>query len=276
MPVEIGKYNLLTVSKVTEAGVFFDVDDQTVFLRRRSAPSVVNPGDELELFVFQDSEGKLVATTSKPIATVGECGYMKVLMENPSGAFMEWGVEKDLLVPFSEQKEKMYQGKYYLIYVFLDEVSGRPTGTTKINRFVNNDELLVKEGNQVDLLICDETDLGVKVIINNRHWGLLYHNEIFKKINKGDKVKGYIKKIRSENRIDVSLQEQGYDETFNASLQILKMLKEENGFLRLTDKSEPEIIYQVLEMSKKTFKKAVGALYKEKKIAIEDDGLRLL
>lgn len=276
MSIEIGKYNLLTISEETEVDFYFEEEGEIIKMPKKDTRGNFKAGDEVNVFLYTDLHGKLVATTSKPIAVVGECAYMEVKEESSIGAFLYWGIEKDLLVPFSQQKDTMREGNSYLVYIYIDDLTGRITATSKLQRYINNEELTVKEGDRVDLLVCHNTDLGTQVIVNNRHWGLLYKNEIFQKIHKGDKVKGYIKKIRPENKLDVSLQEQNYDEAVSASLKILKKLKDTGGFLPLTDKTEPGIIYNELQMSKKTFKKAVGTLFKERKIVIEESGLRLI
>lgn len=276
MSIEIGKYHLLNISRETGVDFIFEEEGEIIKLPKKDLREKLKVGDEVNVFLYTDLNGKLVATTSKPFATVGECAYMEVKEESSVGAFMYWGIEKDLLVPFSQQKDTMREGNSYLVYVYVDELTGRITGTSKLQRYINNEKLSVKEGEKVDLLICHNTDLGTQVIVNNRHWGLLYKNEIFQKIRRGDKVKGYIKKVREEGKLDVSLQEQGYDEVISASLKILKKLKEQKGFLPVTDKTDTGIIYNELQMSKKTFKKAVGALFKERKITLEDKGIRLV
>jgi uncharacterized protein len=275
--MEIGKFNLLTVKQVGAKMVqLASSEGEEISIRKKEFSDDIHEGDERNVFIYVDSEGKVTGTTRAPYATVGECAYMKAIQETSFGTFVDWGIEKDLLVPLSRQKEKMKEGSYYLIYVFIDDEHNRITGSTKLNDFISNETLSVKEGKEVNLLLCGDTPLGIKVIVNNKHWGLLYRNEIFKKLKKGDKTKGFIKKIREENKLDVSIQEQGYDEVFSASLIILKKLKEEDGFLPLTDKSEPGTIYHTLQMSKKTFKKAVGALFKDRIISLEEKGIRLI
>lgn len=276
MSIEIGKYHLLNIRKETGIDFIFEEEGESIKLPKKDLRNNLKVGDEVNVFIYTDLNGKLVATISKPFAMVGECAYMEVKEESSIGAFMYWGIEKDLLVPFSQQKDTMREGNSYLVYVYIDEQTGRITGTSKLKRYINNEELTVKEGEKVDLLICHNTDLGTQVIVNNKHWGLLYKNEIFQKIKRGDKLKGYIKKIREEGKLDVSLQEQSYDEAISASLKILKRLKEQQGFLPITDKTDPSIIYDELQMSKKTFKKAIGALFKERRIMLEDKGIRLI
>lgn len=274
--MELGKMNLCKVQKINEKGAELALEDKLVLLPKKNSPKSVREGYEVEVFIYHDNEGHWLATTSKPYAMLHECAYLKVKQETSIGAFMDWGIEKDLFVPFSQQKDRMKEGYSYLVYVYLDEQTNRITGSSKVNQFINNEYVEVKEGEEADLLICEETDLGTKVIVNNKHWGLLFKNEIFKKIKKGERTRGFIKKVREDGKLDVSLQEQGYDEVFSASLKVLKLLKDAGGTVGLTDKSDPEKIYDVLQMSKKTFKKAVGQLYKERKIVIEDNGIKLI
>ena len=192
------------------------------------------------------------------------------------GAFMKWGLDKHLLVPFSQQKEKMVKGESYIVYLYHDQMTDRLVGSSKIHPFLETENLTVKEGEEVDLLICNATPIGVNVIINNIHAGLIYQNEIFQNIKRGDRIKGYIKLIREDGKIDVSLQKQGYLNAIPDSAQlILERIKTQEGFLNLTDKSAPNEIYRQLQMSKKAFKKAVGALYKQKLIRLEKDGIYL-
>jgi uncharacterized protein len=277
MSIEIGKFNLLTVKEVRSAKVVMASDEgEEVIINKKNLSKEPERGDELNVFVYTDQEGNLTGTTSKPYAEVGEFAFMRVLEETTIGAFMDWGIEKDLYVPFSQQRDKMKQGFNYLIYVHFDEETGRIIGSSKVSQFIDNEAPKLKEGDEVNILICDQTDLGTKVIVENKYWGLLYRNEIFQKLKKGERTRGYIKKIREEGKLDVSLQEQGYDEIFSATLKLLKKLKEEGGFLPLTDKTEPVEIYKSVQMSKKVFKKAVGALYKEKKIALVENGIKLI
>lgn len=275
MPLDLGKLNLLTVAAIEDGVVqLASSDDETISLRKKELKKEVNEGDEVEVFIYSDAKGEPVATLKRPFAQVGEAAYLKVKQESSIGAFLDWGIEKDLFVPFNQQKDKMKEGGVYLVFVFIDDETNRITGSSKVNSFIYNDDLELKEGDAVNILICDETDLGIKVIVENKYWGVLYRNEIFQPIKKGDKTKGFIKKVREDGKLDVTLQEQGYDETFTASLKIQKLLKDAGGFINLTDKSDPEAIYQALQMSKKTFKKAIGLLYKERKITIESNGIK--
>jgi uncharacterized protein len=276
MPLKIGSLNTLKIKDIwTTLVKLVSEEGEEINLKKNEVEKAVKKGDSIDVFIYPDNDGRLIATTTIPIAMLNEFAFMRVIQETKIGAFLNWGLEKDLLVPFSRQKERMREGSLHLVYVTNDEETDRIVGTTKIESLLNNENLTVKEGEKVDILLCDRSDLGVTVIINNKHWGLLYNNEIFKRINKGEKVKGFVKKIREDGKIDVSLQEQGYDEVLNASKLVFDKLNEEGGFLPVNDKTEPDVIYHLFQMSKKIFKKALGKLYKDRKIEIEDNGIRL-
>jgi len=228
------------------------------------------------VFVYKDSEDRLIATTLTPKILLNQFAYLKVEMVTQHGAFLDWGLEKQLFVPFREQALKMSEEKSYIVYMYLDKKTARLAASSKINHFLDNSSLTVSIGDEVDILICDSTNLGINVIINHLHKGLLYHNELFEKVKTGDTRKGYIKKIREDNKIDVQLQKQGYGNIEPNALIILEKLKANTGFLALTDESSPEMISNQLEMSKKTFKKAIGLLYKQKLIHLEKTGIRMI
>jgi uncharacterized protein len=277
MALSVGKYNTFLIKNISGPAIKLQgVEGEELTVKKAAFREDLAVGDELHLFVYTDNEGGIVASAAEPNAVVGEFAYMKVVSETKLGAFLNWGIEKDLLVPFSRQKERMREGFFYLVYVLLDEQTGRVVGSSKIDEFLQNDEIKVTEGDRVSVLICDHSDLGYNVIVNNIHRGLIYKNEVFKRIKRGDRIKGFIKKVREDGKLDVSLTEQGYDEVFSESMKILNKLKEEGGFLPLNDKTEPEKIYKIMQMSKKTFKKAIGALYKNRKITIDDRGIKLI
>jgi predicted RNA-binding protein (virulence factor B family) len=207
---------------------------------------------------------------------VGEFAYLKVVSVNSMGAFLDWGMPKDLMAPFGEQKQKMKEGSSYLVMIYLDEKTNRLAATSKLGRFLNKKPAEYTEGEEAELLICEETDIGRRVIINKSHWGMLYKNEIFRKIECGQCVKGYIKKLRGDNKIDVALQRQGYKRTGELSERIIDELEKNEGFLALSSQSPPDEISKVFGVSKKSFKMALGALYKKRMISIEDDGIKLL
>ena len=275
--MNIGELNLLSAKRRTLNGYYLvDDEDNEVLLPNKYVPSGMVVGDEISVFIFKDSEDRITATTIIPNIMLNEFAVLEVIDINAVGAFLDWGLEKDLLVPYSEQNERMNIGKSYPVYLFLDESSQRLVASCKLNRYLESDEITVKNGEEVNLLICNQTDLGINVIINNLHQGLLYDNELFQAVTSGERLVGYVKLVRPDNKIDVSLQKQGYVNVEPNAEKILNKLKENDGFLNLTDKSDPIIILAKLEMSKKTFKKAIGALYKKKLIRIEDDGIHLV
>lgn len=275
--IAIGKYNTLKILRETNIGLYLGDGTEDVLLPNKYVPLQYEIGQEADVFVYLDHEERKVATTLEPYIYLNEFALLRVNYTNEFGAFMDWGMEKDLFVPFREQARKMEQGKRYLVYLYLDEQSNRLVGSSKTNQFLSNDELTVEEGDEVELLISHITEAGINVIINERHKGLIYQNEVFdENIRTGDRLPGYIKKIRPGNKIDVSLEKPGYEKVEPNAQKILDELKASRGFLRLNDDSSPDDIKTVLQMSKKTFKKAVGALYKDRLIEIKDDGIYLV
>ncbi|HML70290.1 MAG TPA: S1-like domain-containing RNA-binding protein [Macellibacteroides fermentans] len=275
--VEIGKYNTLKIVKDLDFGVYLDGgDDLEILLPARYVPRNVKPGDEVEVFIYHDNEGRIIATTAKPLAIVGEFQWMECKSVNDMGAFLEWGLMKDLLVPFREQKMPMREGKWYLVYVHLDHVTKRIVASARVDKFLDNIPPVYEFNQEVDLLVADETEIGYKVIINNLHWGLVYHNEIYRRLERGEHLKGYIKEVREDEKIDVSLTRLGYEKVEGIAGIILDALKVQKGFLPVHDKSPAEEIYSLFGCSKKSFKQAIGALYKKKLISIEPAGIRLI
>lgn len=275
--VEIGKYNILKIVKDLDFGVYLDGgDDLEILLPARYVPRNVKPGDEVEVFIYHDNEGRIIATTAKPLAIVGEFQWMECKSVNDMGAFLEWGLMKDLLVPFREQKMPMREGKWYLVYVHLDHVTKRIVASARVDKFLDKIPPVYEFNQEVDLLVADETEIGYKVIINNLHWGLVYHNEIYRRLERGEHLKGYIKEVREDEKIDVSLTRLGYEKVEGIAGIILDALKVQNGFLPVHDKSPAEEIYSLFGCSKKSFKQAIGALYKKKLISIEPTGIRLI
>lgn len=274
--VEIGKYNTLKIVKDLDFGVYLDGGNELeILLPARYVPKNVKPGDEVEVFIYHDNEGRIIATTAKPLAVVGEFKFMEVKSVNNIGAFLEWGLMKDLLVPFKEQKMPMREGKWYLVYVHQDHVTQRIVASARIDKYLDNVVPDYTPNQEVDLLVADETDIGYKVIINNLHWGLLYHNEVFRRLEKGEELKGYIKEVREDEKIDVSLTPLGYQKVEGIVGTILESLKAQGGFIAVHDKSEPDVIYSLFRCSKKAFKQAIGALYKQHYIILEEGGIRL-
>jgi len=276
--VEIGKYNTLRVVKEVDFGIYLDGGEEygEILMPSRYVPEDVKPDDELEVFIYNDSEDRVIATTEKPYAAVGEFKFLKVKAVNRFGAFLDWGLPKDLLVPFREQKAKMVEGGTYLVYVYLDDETDRIVASAKVDKFLDNKIPEYEEGEEVNLLVAEKTDLGYKVIIEGLHWGMIYENEIFTPVETGQYLKGYIKKVRDDDKIDVSLQKEGYDQVDGISKNILDKLKEAGGFLAVSDKSPADMIYHMFGISKKNFKKAIGALYKKKLIKLSKEGIKLI
>lgn len=274
--LEIGKYNTLKIVKDLDFGVYLDGgNEKEILLPARYVPKNVKPGDEVEVFIYHDNEGRLIATTARPLATVGEFKFMEVKSVNNTGAFLEWGLMKDLLVPFKEQKMPMREGRWYLVYVHLDHITGRIVASARINKYLDNVIPEYTFNQEVNLLVADETDIGYKVIINNLHWGLVYYNEVFRRLEKGEEIKGYIKEVREDEKIDVSLVPLGYQKIEGLAGTILESLKSQGGFIAVHDKSAPEVIQSLFQCSKKSFKQAIGALYKQHLITLENGGISL-
>ena len=274
--MELGKINSLVIDRDTAPGLFLqDEEGNDVLLPGKYIPETYEIGDRLDAFVYLDNEQRIIATTLKPLIQLHEFKWLRVNQVTKHGAFVDIGIEKDLFVPFKEQARPMQAGKHYLIYMFLDEKTDRLVGTSKINKFLDNSELTVAKFDEVDIIVSHMTDLGINVIINGKHRGMLYDNEVFQDLRVGDELKGIIKKIRPDNKIDVSLEQIGYRKIEPNAQKVLQTLEDNEGYLLLTDKSNPETIKQVLNMSKKTFKKAIGSLYKQRIIDIKEDGIYL-
>jgi predicted RNA-binding protein (virulence factor B family) len=272
----IGKINTLKVVKKQGADVYLDNGTSgKVLLADKKLPENCQVGDNLDVFVYVDSEGHLAATTKTPKAEVDDIAWLKVVSLNYVGAFLDWGLPKDLLVPFSEQHHEMEVGKSYLVKVFLDD-KNRIAATTKIDRFITDESVDFEAGQKVSLIIADKTELGFKAIVNNTHWGLLYQNELFQPLKRGQKLDGYIKQIRDDGKIDLILYQPGYGKVVSLTDNILNKLKQNNGTLMLSDKSPPEAIYAAFGVSKKVFKQAIGALYKKQLITIDKNGIKLV
>jgi hypothetical protein len=281
--IEIGKYNTLTILRDTKVGLFLGNETEDpegihdILLPNKYVPSQFEIGDDLTVFVYLDHEERPVATTLEPYIFLNEFALLRVNYVNQVGAFMDWGMEKDILVPFKEQARPMEKGKRYLVYLYMDEKTNRLVASSKTNQFLNNENLTVENGEEVDIIVSHITEIGINVIINEMHKGLVYKDEVYDDaIRTGDRMRGYIKTIRPDNKIDVSLHKLGYQNIEPNAQKILDELKASRGFLRLNDNSHPEDIKTVLKMSKKTFKKAIGSLYKERKIEMKDDGIYLI
>lgn len=273
--IEIGKYNILKILRDTRVGLFLGDESQDVLLPNKYVPKQFEIGEEIQVFVYLDHEERITATTLKPYIQLNQFAYLKVNYINQFGAFLDWGLEKDLFVPFKEQARKMEEGKRYLVFMYLDEKTNRLVASSKLNQFLEQEIIELEPGQEVDLIVSHITDLGINVIINSKYKGLLYKDEVFENLSPGKKLKGYIKNIREDNKIDVSLNKSGFEGIEENAQKVLDELKASNGFLRLHDNSHPEEIKTVLKMSKKTFKKAIGTLYKQKFITIKEDGIYL-
>ncbi len=275
--IETGRYNTLKVVKFVDFGVYLDGAERgEILLPARYVPEVCEVGQELEVFIYLDSEDRIIATTEKPYAQVGEFAMLGVNAVNNVGAFLDWGLMKDLLVPFREQKMNMVAGRSYLVYVYLDPDSGRIAASAKLEKFLDNVIPDYEPGQEVALIVESESTLGYNAIINQLHRGILYHDELPGPLKKGEQLKGYIKKIREDKKIDLSVYRPGYEQVDGVSKNILDQLKSAGGFLPLTDKSDAAAIFNQFGISKKVFKKAIGALYRERRILLEEKGIRLI
>mgnify|MGYP001245188856 FL=1 len=274
--IEIGKFNTLKILRDTEPGLFLgDGQDCEVLLPNRYVPQDFELDEMIDVFVYLDNEERLVAVTDIPYIQKGEFALLRCNAVNEFGAFMDWGMVKELFCPFVEQAFKMKEGGWYLVYCYLDEKTERLVASSKTNRFLTNNNLTVEMYEEVDLIVSHPSTLGMNVIINNSHLGLIYKDDIFKDLSIGDKIKGYIKKIREGNKIDVTLQKMGYRNIEPSAKELLKLISIHNGKLSITDKSSPEEIKSIAQMSKKSFKKAVGNLYKRRLISLKNDGIYL-
>lgn len=276
--VQLGQYNNLTVLRQVDFGVYLDGGDGLeILMPRRYVPEGTTEGQELRVFVYQDSEARLIATNEHPYATVGQFANLKINSVNQIGAFADWGTSKELLIPHREQAVKMEEGRRYIIYVYIDHISGRIVGTSKLDKHLGNVPPSYDEGEEVEALVWRRTPLGYKAIINHAHVGMLYDNQIFRDVRIGERLRAWVRNIREDDKIDLSLQPLGYRQMIDpAEAAVLKALHLHDGFMPLTDRSTPELIAFELQMSKKTFKKAIGSLYKQRRILILDNGLQLV
>lgn len=272
--INIGEYNLMKISREKTMGVFLDDGGEGILLPKRFVPPGAKLGDEVKVFLYHDSEDRVIATTQQPLGILGDIVKLKVVSVVPHGAFMDWGLMKDLFIPKSKMKNYMSVGGEYLVKIILDEKTGRLYATEKLEPFLSNEELTVAEKEEVDLLVYRETNIGFEVIINNRHKGILHRNEIYRPIEIGNRFRGFIKNILPENKIDVAAGKMGYHRVETETEKILRLLQENDGYLPFHDKSSPEEIYQFFQMSKKTFKMALGNLYKSRKIEFTKTGFK--
>ncbi|MBL7702765.1 MAG: RNA-binding protein [Ferruginibacter sp.] len=280
--IKVGEYNNLKVAREVDFGVYLDDGGEGILLPKRFAPKGVAAGDEVNVFLYHDGEERLIATTQKPKGILGDIVKLRCISVTNQGAFLDNGLMKDLFVPKSKQQQGMIPNGEYLVKIYLDEQTGRLAATEKIEPFLSNEGLTVKKLEVVDLVVYRRTDIGYVCIINNKHTGVLHHNEIYRNITVGDRFTGFIKKIYPEDkssdlryRIDVSSGKPGYNRVEDETEKILRLLKEHDGFLPYHDKSDPEEIYSFFGMSKKTFKMTTGNLYKQRKISFENNGIKL-
>lgn len=275
--MKLGEYNTLRILRLTTVGAYLgDEHDNDVLLPNKYVTQEMSVGEDINVFLYKDSEDRLVATTEKPYITLNEFAYLQVKQLTPFGAFLDWGLEKDLLVPFREQTSKLEEDKYYLIYLKLDEETNRLVATAKTNKYFTTDTSELEINQEVDLLICETFDLGVKIVVNGKFLGIIYHNDVNRKLRRGDYTKGFIYNIREDGKLDVRLEVSGYAKVEPNAEKLLAILNNRNGVLYLTDKSDPDDIRDAVGMSKKTFKQAVGNLYKQKKIRINPDSIEIL
>jgi predicted RNA-binding protein (virulence factor B family) len=271
-----GQYNDLRIIKKTESGLILTEGETEVLLPYFDVPKNAEIGDNINVFAYVQKDGKLVATTKKPLACVGDFAYLTVVDDNEDGAFMDLGLDKDIFVPAREQKRPMFKGDSHVVYLFLDESNDRMIASSKLLNFVEIDDINLEEGDEASLLIIDKSDLGYNAIIDNKYIGLLYTNELFDVLNPGEARKGWIKKIRVEGKIDLSLQPLGYGHILDSKDAILEELKYAGGTIALGDKSSPEDIYSRFKISKNAFKKVIGGLYKDRIINIADHEIKIL
>lgn len=274
--IKLGKYNQLEVVKEVDFGVYLNGDeDGEILLPKRYVPEGTKPGDILNVFIYLDMEERLVATTLQPYVQVGEFACLEVAWVNQFGAFLNWGLMKDLFVPFREQKMKMQKGKRYVVYVHLDEESYRIVASAKVEHFLSTEKPDYQPGQEVEVLVWQRTELGYKVIVENKFSGMLYQNEIFQPLEVGMRLTAFIKQVRPDGKIDLVLQKAGARKVDDFSEVLWQYIKDNDGFTPLNDKTDAEVIYHTFGVSKKTFKKAVGDLYKKRRIVLEEDGIHL-
>lgn len=272
-----GHIHTLTVVRVSEYGLYLADEEQAeVLLPNRYVSLTDRVGDRKEVFVYHDSEDRLVATTETPLLKAGEAGYLKVVDKTPHGAFLDWGLYgKDLFLPNRNQQGGILVGQSYIVYLYEDDITGRCVATTKLKGFVNNDLITVRPRQEVSLLVASESPIGYRVIVDNRHWGMLYRDQLFRPVAIGDRLQGYVRRITEDNRIDVSLQQQGLAQVQDSAGILRDLLRANGGFLPLGDRSDPTEVAARTQMSKKVFKRALGMLLKAGEVEASDEGIRL-
>ncbi|MEJ6797319.1 MAG: S1-like domain-containing RNA-binding protein [Flavobacteriales bacterium] len=276
--IQLGKFNDLKVSKAEDSGYTLIDDEETeIFLPSEKTDKELEEGATVSVFVYPGILGAKKATLKKPLIALGEFAFLTVSSTDEQGVYVDWGMEKDLLIPPKQEGERMEEGESYIIFMYQDRESGKLYGSNKIEKRLSNDGLTIEEGEEVDVMVQRESDMGFAVIVNHRHRGLVFENEVFQDLLIGDTLKGYVKKIQPENRLDITIRPMGYRNTVDPDVQtVLNALEDNQSFLPLTDKSKPDLIMVELNMSKKAFKRAIGSLYKERKIEIKEDGIHLI
>ena len=272
-----GRIQKLTVSRISDYGLYLaDEEQNEVLLPNRYISLTDKPGDEKEVFLYHDSEDRLVATTETPLLRVGEAGYLRVVDKTAHGALLVWGLDgKDLFLPNRNQQGGIIAGRSYIVYLYEDSITGRCVATCKLKSFINNDSITVAPRQEVDLLVASESPIGYRVIINNRHWGMLYRNQLFRPIAVGDRTKGYVRKLTEDNRIDVSLQQEGFAQVKDSAEVLLQLVRDNGGFLPLNDDSAPEEVNRLTQTSKKVFKRSLGMLLKRGAVSVDEQGIKI-
>lgn len=276
--MKAGQNHTLTVARISDYGLYLaDQEGQEVLLPNRYVSLADKVGDTVDVFVYHDSEDRLVATRETPLARAGEAAFLKVVDKNLHGAFLDWGLAgKDLFLPNRNQQGGIFAGRSYVVYVYVDDITGRCVATNKLKSFVNNETLTVRPREEVDLLVASESEIGYRVVVNNRHWGMLYRNQLFRPVQIGDRLRGYVAKITDDRRIDVTLRQAGYAGVRDGADRLLAMLREAGGRLPLGDDSSPEEIHRRTQLSKKAFKRSLGVLLKRGIVAADEEGIKLL
>lgn len=275
--LKAGRTQTLTVSRVSEYGLYLaDEEQQEVLLPNRYASLTDKPGDRKEVFIYHDSEDRLVATTERPLLQEGEAGFLRVVDKTLHGAFLDWGLHgKDLFLPNRNQQGGIIAGQSYIVYLYVDNITGRCVATTKLKSFINNDVIAVAPRQEVQLLVASESPIGFRVIIDNRHWGMLYRNQLFRPVAVGDRLTGYVRRITEDNRIDVSLQQEGFAQVKDSAETLLQLLRDNGGFLPLNDDSSPEEVARLTGGSKKVFKRSLGMLLKRGDVEVTEQGIKI-
>ncbi|MFI3281402.1 MAG: S1-like domain-containing RNA-binding protein [Rikenellaceae bacterium] len=276
--IKAGRRQTLTVSRISDFGLYLVDDEQNeVLLPNRYVSLSDKEGDTMEVFIYHDSEDRLVATTETPTIMVGEVAFLKVVDKNLHGAFLDWGLfGKDLFLPNRNQQGGVMIDRYCIVYAYEDNVTGRCVASSKLKGFISNDALTIDVRQEVDILVASESEIGYRVVINDRHWGMIYRNQIFKSVNIGDRMKAFVRRITEDNRVDLTLQQQGYKEVKNSAETLLELITEAGGSLPINDNSEPATVAQYTQMSKKLFKRSLGVLLKRGEVEMTEDGIRLI